>query len=121
LLGCNLAKVDPGAGNLPKHPPLLLGAVPDSTVLWQAAPRPADSEIFYNFSSFTMKLNEAGSGGTLAPTDCRNRPDIRALEEGDLELAAQQKDFLENKQRDFRKPFKNKKESDWWTPKWFTP
>lgn len=121
LLGCNLAKVDPGAGNLPKHPPLLLGAVPDSTVLWEAAPRPKDSGIYYNFSSFTMKLNEAGNGGPLAPTDCRHRPDIRALEEGDLDLAAKQKDFLENKQREYRKPFKNKKECEWWTPRWFEP
>lgn len=78
LLGCNLAKVDPGAGNLPKHPPLLLGAVPGSSVLWEAAVRPQHSDLYYNFSSFTMKLNEAGSGGSLAPTDCRLRPDIRS-------------------------------------------
>ena len=26
LLGCNLAKVDPGASNLSKHPPLLPGS-----------------------------------------------------------------------------------------------
>jgi len=120
LLNCKLDKVDPGCGNLPKHPPLLMGAVPDSTILWEADPRPKDAEIFYNFSSFTMKLNELGQGGPLAPTDCRNRPDIRALEEGDLDLAAQKKEYLENKQREFRKPFKNKKESDWWAAKWFT-
>lgn len=121
LLGCKLEKISPDASNLPKHPPLLMGAVPDSTVLWEVAPRPKDSELFYNFSSFTMGLNEAGQGGELAPTDCRNRPDIRALEEGDLILAADRKDYLENKQRDFRKEFKNKKEADWWTPKWFVP
>merc|ERR1719394_1546117 len=56
-----------------------------------------------------MKLNEAGQGGELAPTDCRNRPDIRALEEGDLDLAASKKEYLENKQREFRKEFKNKR------------
>ena len=67
-----------------------------------------------------MKLNEAGQGGMLAPTDCRNRPDIRlcfgerekklfsfntdyrALEEGDLDMAAAKKEYLENKQREFR-------------------
>lgn len=119
LLGCNIAKVDPGASNLPKHPPLLPGAVPDSKILWEAAPRPEQSSLYYNFSSFTMKLNEAGNGGALAPTDCRLRPDIRALENGELEEAAKQKEVLENKQREFRKPFKGKKESDWWTPKWF--
>jgi len=120
LLGCKLDKINPDATNLPKHPPLLMGAVPDSTVLWEVAPRPKDSEKYYNFSSFTMKLNEAGQGGALAPTDCRNRPDIRALEEGDLDLASAQKARLEDKQREFRKEFKNKKESEWWTPRWFT-
>lgn len=120
LLGCKLEKINPDATNLPKHPPLLMGAVPGSTVLWEAAPRPIDSDKYYNFSSFTMKLNEAGQGGALAPTDCRNRPDIRALEEGDLDAAALQKEYLENKQREFRKVYKNKKESEWWTPRWFT-
>ena len=69
-----------------------------------------------------MKLNEAGQGGMLAPTDCRNRPDIRlcfgerknifsfntdhrALEEGDLDMAAAKKEYLENKQREFRSFF----------------
>ena len=42
---------------------------------------------------------------------------IRALENGDLEVAAKQKEALENKQREFRKPFKGKKESEWWTPR----
>lgn len=45
----------------------------------------------------------------------------RALEEGDLEVAAKQKDFLENKQREYRKQFNKKKENEWWTPKWFEP
>ena len=45
----------------------------------------------------------------------------RALENGDLDLAAKEKDSLENKQRDFRKPFKGKKEQDWWSPRWFEP
>jgi hypothetical protein len=47
-------------------------------------------------------------------------PSPRALEDGDLDLAASQKEYLENKQRDFRKEFKNKKETEWWSPKWFT-
>jgi len=118
-LGCKLEKVSPDASNLSKHPPLLLGAVPGSRILWEAAPRPPDSDIYYNFSTFTMGLNEASQGAHLAPTDCRHRPDIRALEEGELDLAAASKEFLETKQREFRKEFKNKKESDWWTPRWF--
>jgi len=120
MLNCtNLNKIDPSASNLPKHPPLPLGAVPGSKILWEADPKPEHSSLYYNFSSFTMKLNEAGQGGDLAPTDCRNRPDIRALEEGDLEAAAMAKEKLENKQREARKPFKNKKENEWWSPRWF--
>jgi len=119
MLNCKLEKMNADASNLPKHPPLPLGAIPDSRVLWMADPKPEHSSMYYNFSSFTMKLNEAGQGGKLAPTDCRNRPDIRALEEGDLDEAARCKESLENQQRDARKAFKSKKEQDWWTPRWF--
>ena len=42
-------------------------------------------------------------------------------ENGDLTLAASEKERLENKQREYRKPFKNKKENEWWTPRWFIP
>lgn len=38
----------------------------------------------YNFTNFAMSLNEMEPGmeGTVAPTDCRFRPDIRAMENG---------------------------------------
>lgn len=54
----SIDKIDPSASNLPKHEPLELGVIPGSTVLWQAEPRPEDSERYYNFSAFTMGLNE---------------------------------------------------------------
>lgn len=40
----------------------------------------------YNFTSFAMTLNELepGTERLLAPTDCRLRPDIRAMENGDI-------------------------------------
>jgi len=57
----------------------------------------------------------------LICTDSRLRPDIRALEEGELEMAAAEKERLENKQRDYRKPYGKKSESEWWTPRWFAP
>jgi len=40
----------------------------------------------YNFTSFALTLNEMEPGmeGLLAPTDCRLRPDLKAMEEGDL-------------------------------------
>ena len=37
LLGCKLEKINPDASNLPKHPPLLLGAVPGSSILWEVS------------------------------------------------------------------------------------
>ena len=84
-------KIDPSASNLPKHVPLTLGCIPNSKVLWQVDPRPENSPQFYNFSQFTMGLNEMspnylGKERVLPPTDCRQRPDIRALENGDLEV-----------------------------------
>lgn len=40
----------------------------------------------YNFTNFAMSLNELQPGmeAILAPTDCRLRPDIRAMENGDI-------------------------------------
>jgi hypothetical protein len=38
-----------------------------------------------------------------------------------FQVAAAEKDRLENKQRDYRKPYKNRKEQDWWNPNWFIP
>lgn len=40
----------------------------------------------YNFTSFTVSLNELQTGmeKILAPTDCRLRPDIRSMENGNM-------------------------------------
>lgn len=40
----------------------------------------------YNFTSFAMTLNELEPDmeRLLPPTDCRLRPDIRAMESGDI-------------------------------------
>lgn len=40
----------------------------------------------YNFTSFTVSLNELQTGmeKILAPTDCRLRPDIRGMEDGNM-------------------------------------
>lgn len=44
------------------------------------------SPQMYNFTSFTVSLNELETGmeQTLAPTDCRLRPDIRGMENGNM-------------------------------------
>lgn len=40
----------------------------------------------YNFTNFAMSLNELEPGmeAVLAPTDCRLRPDIKAMENGNI-------------------------------------
>ena len=58
-MNVKLEKVDPSASNLPKHAPIELGEIPGSRILWQVDPRPEDSDKYYNFSLFTMGLNEA--------------------------------------------------------------
>ena len=113
-------KIDASASNLPKHAPLTMCEIPGSMALWNADPRPEYSASFYNFSLFTMGLNESpNTSEKLCPSDSRLRPDIRALENGDLNVASSEKERLENKQREYRKPFKGKKESEWWKPRWF--
>ena len=51
----------------------------------------------YNFSSFTMQLNLLPEtlAEKIAPTDSRLRPDQRALENGNTELAIKEKHRLE--------------------------
>lgn len=66
-----------------------------------------------------MSLNEMPpdikSPKSLCPTDSRLRPDVRKLEIGDIDGAALEKTRLEEKQRDFRKALKSKKEE--WKPR----
>ena len=63
-----------------------------------------------------MSLNELmeETAGKWAPTDSRFRPDIRLLEEGTIDAAAEEKNRLEEKQRAARKERKKKKEE--WKP-----
>ncbi|XP_078664860.1 oxysterol-binding protein-related protein 1-like isoform X2 [Branchiostoma floridae x Branchiostoma belcheri] len=92
---------------------------PDSDQLWQVSPRPEHSEQYFHFTNFAMTLNELSEGmdENLPSTDCRFRPDIRHLEEGDLDKAAQEKNRLEEKQRAARK--QRNKQKQQWTPRWF--
>lgn len=59
----------------------------------------------YNFTNFTLQLNHLPQSlkNKLPPTDSRFRPDQRALENGDLVKAAEEKARLEDKQRAMRK------------------
>ncbi|XP_037628424.1 oxysterol-binding protein-related protein 2-like isoform X1 [Sebastes umbrosus] len=90
--------------------------IPGSALLWRITPRPADSAQMYNFTSFAMTLNELEPGmeRLLSPTDCRLRPDIRAMENGDIDSSSAEKERLEDKQRASRRE-RSKDEEEWST------
>ncbi|XP_047443625.1 oxysterol-binding protein-related protein 1 isoform X2 [Mugil cephalus] len=93
--------------------------IPGSQLLWRIAPRPANSTQMYSFTCFAMQLNELRKEmqGVIPQTDCRLRPDIRAMENGDIDLASEEKKRLEEKQRAARK---NRSKSDEeWKTRWF--
>ncbi|XP_046713479.1 oxysterol-binding protein-related protein 1 isoform X3 [Silurus meridionalis] len=97
-----------------------------SQLLWRISPRPANSAQMYSFTLFAMQLNELNEEieAAIPKTDCRLRPDIRAMENGDIDLASEEKKRLEEKQRAARKS-RAKSDEDWKTrssafsPRWF--
>uniref|UniRef100_A0A4W5JXT9 Oxysterol-binding protein n=1 Tax=Hucho hucho TaxID=62062 RepID=A0A4W5JXT9_9TELE len=93
--------------------------IPGSTLLWRISSRPQHSAKMYNFTNFAMSLNELEPGmqDHLAPTDCRLRPDIRAMENGDMDEASREKERLEEKQRSARKD--RSKDEEEWSTRWF--
>ncbi|XP_070766535.1 oxysterol-binding protein-related protein 2b [Enoplosus armatus] len=96
-----------------------VSVVPGSTLLWRIDSRPAHSATMYNFTNFAMSLNELEPGmeASLAPTDCRFRPDIRAMENGNMDEASKEKERLEEKQRAARKG--RAKNDEEWSTRWF--
>lgn len=74
-------------------------------VLWRATPWSKNTQDYYGFTQFGMTLNEitADIADKLPPTDSRYRPDVRALEEGDLDLAEDEKNRVEEMQRERRR------------------
>ncbi|CAG5896681.1 unnamed protein product [Menidia menidia] len=93
--------------------------IPGSELIWRITPRPENSAKFYAFSTFTMQLNylEKTMEGVLPSTDSRLRPDIRAMENGDIDLASAEKKRLEEKQRAARK--NRSKSTEEWKIRWF--
>ena len=58
--------------------------------LWEANPMPEGANFQYNFTKFARSLNYLSDKlkAKLPISDCRLRPDIRAYEDGNMELAA---------------------------------
>ncbi|XP_061594008.1 oxysterol-binding protein-related protein 1 isoform X2 [Cololabis saira] len=105
--------------DVPSPAPDTVEMIPGSQLLWRIAPRPANSVQMYSFTSFAMQLNELHKEmeGLIPQTDCRLRPDIRAMENGDIDLASEEKKRLEEKQRAARK--NRSKADEEWKSKWF--
>ncbi|TFK40958.1 Oxysterol-binding protein-domain-containing protein [Crucibulum laeve] len=84
-------------------------------VLWRMNPFPKTAHDYYGFTSFGITLNEMTTPhhDSLPSTDSRRRPDVRALENGDIDAAEQHKNRLEELQRERRKIGQERQ------PRWF--
>lgn len=88
-------------------------------LIWEANERPAG--IPFNLTPFVLTLNALPDKlrPQLAPTDTRLRPDQRAMEDGEYDLAASEKVRLEEEQRARRREREEKGEV--YKPRWFKP
>lgn len=87
-------------------------------LVWQAHSRPTG--IPFNLTPFVVTLNDIPDRlrPVVAPTDTRLRPDQRAMEDGEYDLAATEKNRVEEKQRATRRQRENSGEE--FVPRWFT-
>ncbi|KAL3055214.1 hypothetical protein OYC64_017997 [Pagothenia borchgrevinki] len=124
--GNKQSSVDEEPEEVPPPDAETVTVIPGSELIWKITPRPDNSAKFYAFSSFAMHLNELEKSmeGVIPQTDSRFRPDICAMENGDIDLASAEKKRLEEKQRMARK--NRTKSTDEWKnrsaalgPRWF--
>lgn len=89
--------------------------------IWTASERPpVSASNGYNWTKWAITLNEPVKEGTqdrIAPTDSRFRPDQRALENGDMDMAGDRKLLLEEGQRARRKELDEA--GGKYAPRWF--
>ena len=96
---------------------------PHPQPLWTVGTLVPDATKTYGFTTFTAALNDISSleRDKLPPTDSRFRPDQRAAEEGEIELAETLKAKLEEKQRERRKALEEEEgPGAEWQPMWFS-
>lgn len=86
-------------------------------LIWEAHPRPTG--IPFNITPFVVTLNDLPDRlrPLIAPTDSRLRPDQRAMEEGDYDFAALEKNRVEEGQR-ARRRVREAKGGEF-VPRWF--
>ncbi|KAF2815783.1 oxysterol binding protein 1 [Mytilinidion resinicola] len=87
-------------------------------LVWECHGRPAG--IPFNLTPFCVTLNDVPDKlrPILAPTDTRLRPDQRAMEDGEYDLAASEKNRVEEKQRARRREREARGEE--FVPRWFS-
>jgi hypothetical protein len=115
--GYEAAVDEPAKENGPVH----RGSLADPTqayLVWQANARPAG--IPFNLTPFVLTFNHIDDKlrPWIAPTDSRLRPDQRAMEDGEYDFAATEKNRLEEAQRARRRIREARGEE--FTPAWFT-
>ncbi|KZS91793.1 hypothetical protein SISNIDRAFT_456375 [Sistotremastrum niveocremeum HHB9708] len=85
-------------------------------LLWRNTPKP---KAPFNLTPFAITLNDlpADLQPVLCPTDCRLRPDQRAFENGEYDLANE----LKSKQEDFQRQNRKRREErgETWHARWF--
>jgi hypothetical protein len=88
-------------------------------LIWESHPRPPPGEIPFNITPFVVTLNHLPDtlAALIAPTDSRRRPDQRAMEEGEYDLAATEKTRVEEAQRARRREREARGED--FAPRWF--
>jgi hypothetical protein len=86
-------------------------------LVWQAHERPTG--IPFNLTPFVVTLNDIPDKlrSVVAPTDTRLRPDQRAMEDGEYDFAATEKNRVEEKQRATRR--EREARGDEFVPRWF--
>jgi hypothetical protein len=106
---------EPKPGNMHRHGSI---AEPNQAFLvWEANKRPTG--IPFNLTPFVVTLNDINPTlqPWLPPTDTRLRPDQRAMEDGQYDFAATEKNRVEEKQRARRREREEKGEE--FVPCWF--
>lgn len=87
-------------------------------IVWQANERPKG--IPFNITPFVVTLNALTDTlrPWLPPTDTRLRPDQRAMEDGEYDFAASEKNRVEEKQRAKRR--QREEAGEEFVPRWFS-
>ncbi len=106
--------------------------------LWKVTPKSPSAQDYFHLTNFALTLNQSSSilDSILPLTDSRVRPDQRAMERGDWEVADKKKEECESRQRARRKEIVELFEQNgipygppmtgiefgekWWSPRWFS-